>query len=270
MPIDDKMADPNSRNDWTRRRLLQAAAAAGGALGAGALSASDSVKATGAATGRAMMFDIDVRIPAGTLAAWERFWGEENVPALEANGQWLWGAWSSLTGPQNTVTHEWAYRDLAQFQDMEKMRTSNPQVLALRRKSIPIEDTVVSSVMTPLPYHPTEPFTAPAGQMGLIATHRIALAGASSTADYGAMAADYVTRAARHGAQLVGAYQSFFGWTPKYQLQVWRYAGVEQYLRIRQAIEADPSCQQLLTGMRSLFPLESVELHQPTSYSRIR
>jgi hypothetical protein len=74
----------------------------------------------------------------------------------------------------------------------------------------------------------------------------------------------------RHGARLVGAYQSFLGWTPSYHLQVWRYEGFEQYLRARQAIEADPKCQQLLTGMRALIPHESIELQRPLSYSRIR
>jgi hypothetical protein len=268
MPSDEKIATSGAHTDWTRRRLLQAAVGAGSTVSAGAWSAEEPARTANAA-GRAMMFDITVRIPPGMLDAWEHFWGDENVPALEANGQWLWGAWSSLTGQQNTITHEWAYRDLAHYQDMAKMRASNPQISALLPKGVSVEENVVSSVMTPLPYHPAEPYVSPAGQMGIIATHRIIpeRAGAS---DYISMAADYVARAARHGARLVGAYQSFFGWTPSYHLQVWRFEGFEQYLRARQAIEADPKCQQLLTGMRSLFPHESVELHRPMRYSRIR
>ena len=112
MPFDEKIATTGAHSDWTRRSLLQAAVVAGSTVSAGAWSADDPARTTSAA-GRAMMFDLTVRIPPGMLAAWEHFWGDENVPALEANGQWLWGAWSSLTGQQNTITHEWAYRDLA-------------------------------------------------------------------------------------------------------------------------------------------------------------
>jgi hypothetical protein len=256
-------------HEWSRRRLMMTGIVAGSALTAGARAATASTESAGAME-NAMMFDLTVRIAAGRLADWERFWGDENVPALEANGQWLWGAWTSISGRQNAITHEWAYRDLGHYESMVKMRSSNAQVHALAARGIPIEENLLSSVMTPLPYHPSQPYRPPTGQTGIIVTHRIAVERPGNTPDHSAIAADYVARATRHGAVLVGAYQSFFGWTPASLLQIWRYESMEQYARARQATESEPRCQQLLSGMRAIYPHETVELHRPLRYSRIR
>jgi len=217
-----------------------------------------------------LMFDLTVRIPPGLLDQWNHFWGEENVPALEENGQWLWGAWTSLTGQQNTVTHEWAYRDLAHYQAMATMRATNPHIHALAQHGVRIEENILSSVMTPLPYHPTSSPTRTADTDCLIVTSRVFLQGAGAAPEYAQLMAQYVARATTHGAKLVGAFQSFFGWTPSYQLHVWRYDSAGAYWTAMRTLNADPECQRLVSHLRSLQPHEVVEFQLPTPYSRLR
>ncbi len=211
-----------------------------------------------------MMFDLTIRIPAGRLDDWCQLWGEQYVPVLEANGQWLWGAWSGLTGQQDTISHQWAYTDLAHYQAMAAMRASDPRVA---QSGALIEEGLLSSVMTPLPYHPPE---TPSGERGIVATARLFPTRANNAVEYARLMAEFVPRAEAQGAQLLGAFESFFGWNPRYMLHVWRYAGMEQYWASRRAVEADPECRRLLTAMRTLIPHERVELHTPTPYSRIQ
>lgn len=266
--------------DTSRRRLLTTAlAGSGAALAATVGAAQPEISKSGqgpvrsASTDWNMMFDLTVRIPASSLNEWNSFWGEgkKNAALLEENGQWLWGAWRSLTGQQDTITHQWAYRDLAHYQDMGKMRLSNPRVLELTRYSVPIKENMQASIMTPLPYHPKSAPDTPAGQIGIIATHRIYnRTPGDGTAAHSRLMADHVAVAAKHGAQIVGAFESFFGWTPPYLLQVWRYPSIEQYWASRRAIEADPEGKRLLAELRDIFPHETVDLNQPTPYSRIR
>lgn len=126
-------------------------------------------------------------------------------------------------------------------------------------------------VLAPLPYHPKSVPEAPAGQTGIIVAHRIySRTPGDGTAAHSRLMADYVALAAKHGAQIVGAFESFFGWTPPYLLQVWRYPGIEQCWASRRAIEADPEGRRLLTGLRDIFPHETVDLNRPATYSRIR
>lgn len=268
-------------HDVGRRRLLSAALTGGSGLAVAAAVGAAQVEPSkeGQASNRSasgdwnMMFDLTVRIPPGKLDEWNNFWGEgrKNVALLEENGQWLWGAWRSLTGQQDTITHQWAYRDLAHYQEMAKMRRSNPRVQELARYSVPIKENMMASIMTPLPYHPKSVPEVPAGQTGVIATHRIySRTPGDGTAAHARLMADYVALAGKHGAQIVGAFESFFGWTPSYLLQVWRYPSIEQYWAARRAIEADPEGRRLLTELRDIFPHETVDLNQPTSYSRIR
>lgn len=276
-----KNASKTSNLDTSRRHLLSAAFAGGSGLalaavvGAAQSEHSKQRQTSGDSISRDwnMMFDLTVRIPSGKLEEWYRFWGEDkqNVAVLEENGQWLWGAWSSITGQQDTVTHQWAYRDLAHYQEMAKMRLSNPRVRELTRYSVPIKENVIASIMTPLPYHPKSVPETPAGQAGIVATHRIySRTPGDGNEAYARLMTDYVAVAAKHGAQIVGAFESFFGWTPPYQLQVWRYSSVEQYWTARRAIEADSEGRRLLAELREIFPHETVELNRPTPYSRIR
>jgi len=281
MKIDDDAQ--LTTNDVTRRRMLRDGLLAAGGLAATIATTSAVAEdnkpnaTTQASRGNAasgsdwkMMFDLTVRIPPGRLDDWNHFWGDQNVPLLEQNGQWLWGAWRALTGQQDTITHQWAYRDLAHYQAMAAMRATNPQVHALAGKGVPIDENVLSSVMTPLPYHPAAATMPAADKASVIETRRIYRAGMASGADHARLSAEYVSRATKHGAQLVGALESFFGWTPSYVLQVWRYPSIEQYAAARRAIEADVECQRLLTSLRSIFPHEVIDLHQPLPYSRIR
>lgn len=261
----------------SRRHLLHAAVAGGSALAANAAAAKENPQTVdpyrSASTDWTMMFDLSVRIPPGRFDDWVRFWGGQNIAVLEENGQWLWGAWSSLTGQRDVITHQWAYRDLAHYQAMAAMRMSNPQVQALARLSVPIEENIISSVMTRLPYHPPynqKGASQPQGDASVIVTNRMFRHGMGNTAGHSALAAEYVAAAGKHGAQLLGAFQSFFGWTPAYVLQVWRYASIERYVATQRAIETDPACRRLLTEMRSLLPNETVDLHRPMPYSRLR
>lgn len=217
-----------------------------------------------------MMLDLTVRIPAGTLDSWNDFWGRENVPALEERGQWLWGAWSSLTGQQNTITHQWAYRDLAHFQAMTAMRASDPHIHELAAHAVPIEEIMISSVMTPLAYHPAALPEARVQEPGIIVTSRILPQRPGSVTEYVRIAADYIALAAHHGAELTGAFQTYFGWTPSYLLHVWRYPTLEHYWTAHRAIEADREGHRLLATLRGIYPHETVDLHVPTSYSRLR
>lgn len=266
--------------ELSRRGLLHAMLAlSGGALTAAASTALGASDALGAESvpgtpprsdSLSLMFDLTVRIPPGQLDQWHHFWGDENVPALEENGQWLWGAWTSLTGQQNTVTHEWAYRDLAHYQAMATMRATDPRIHALAQHGVRIEENILSSVMTPLPYHAPSRPTRTAEADSLIVTSRVFLQGASGAPEYSQLMAQYVARAATHGAELLGAFQSFFGWTPSYQLHVWRYANVGAYWTTMRALNADAECQRLASQLRSLQPHEVVEFQLPTPYSRLR
>lgn len=276
-----EMPQPNPEElDPSRRCILRTVLAlTSAALSAAATSGSEAKGALGAEGAAAapprpdlvpLMFDLTVRIPPGQLDQWNHFWGEENVPALEENGQWLWGAWTSLTGQQNTVTHEWAYRDLAHYQAMATMRATNPRIHALAQHDVHIEESILSSVMTPLPYHPASSPTRPPDTDCLIATSRVFLQGAGAAPEYSQLMAQYVARAAMHGAELVGAFQSFFGWTPSYQLHVWRYGSVGAYWTAMRALNVDAECQRLASQLRSLQPHEIVELQLPAPYSRLR
>lgn len=258
----------------SRRHLLQAAVAAGGALTASAAGAAkDDPQTAGqhssASTDWTMMFDLSVRIPPGRFDDWIAFWGGQNIAVLEENGQWLWGAWSSLTGQQNVITHQWAYRDLAHYQAMAAMRSSNPRVRSLAPLGVPIEENMISSIMTKLPYHPDKP-PQPQGDAGIIVTNRIFRRSMGDIAGHSRLAAEYATLAAKHGMQLVGAFASFFGWTPSYILQIWRCESIERYGAALRAMDADPKCRRLLTEMRGILPYETVELHRPMPYSRLR
>jgi hypothetical protein len=248
-------------------------AAATPALGAaGAAGAAQESTSPSPPDPSSLMFDLTVRIPPGQLAQWNHFWGDENVAALEENGQWLWGAWTSLTGQQNTVTHEWAYRNLAHYQDMATMRATNPRIHELAQHGVRIEENVLSSVMTPLPYHPHSASAAPrtADVDTLIVTSRVFLQGAGTSPEYSQLMAQYVARAGQHGGELRGAFQSFFGWTPSYQLHVWHYGSAAAYFTAVKALDADAECQRLASQLRALQPHEVVELQRPTAYSRLR
>lgn len=263
-------------HDSDRRGVLRTLLATGGvALTATALL--DSViaqqqnSAGDPATNWHMMFEIYLRFPAGRLQDWYKFWGDLNVPLLEKNGQWLWGALTGLTGQENTISHFWAYRDLTHYQQILGGQTPrDPRIREVLPLSVPIEETLYSAVMTPTSYHPSR-VPEPTSKRSIIVTHRLLPTGAiGGNGEHARLAAEYVPIAEKHGAQLIGAFSTFFGFTPSYTLQLWRYPGIEQYLASRQAIEADAEGRRLLTEMQKLLPREIVTLHQPTPYSRLR
>lgn len=217
-----------------------------------------------------MMLDLTVRIPPGAQSQWDSFWGDKNVPLLEEKGQWLWAAWRPLTGQQDTVTHQWAYRDLEHFQAMAQMRATDPSVHELARSGVPIYETLSACVTTPLSYHPRVTRTGEARKPGVLVTSRVIHQNGVDLARYNALVADYLLQAATHGGELVGAFQSFFGWTPAYRQHIWWYPNVETYGQARRARESDPRCRQLAVEMRRLLPLETLQMHEPLRYSRLQ
>jgi len=222
-----------------------------------------------------MMFEINVRFPPGRLQDWNSFWGELNVPLLEQNGQWLWGALLGLSGLQNTATHFWAYRDLSHYQRiLGGGANRDPRIKEVLPKSVPIEESVYSGVMVPTLYHPKKTPDSQhndGGKDSIIVTHRILPGGATGNVpEHVRLAQEYVPIAEKQGAQLLGAFSTFFGWTPSYMLQIWRYRDIKHYLDTRRALDANAQASKLLIEMRKLVPRELVELHQPTPYSRIR
>lgn len=250
---------------WNRRQLLNAAVASGGLLASAA--SAQGVSASTAPTDWPLVFDLTVRFPQGRLADWNQFWGEENVPLLESKGQWLWGAWSSLTGQLNTVCHQWAYKDFAHYQAMADMRATDARVLELAKRNVPIEQVVNASIMSRLPYHPAVP-AKPRNEAGLIVTHRIYTGNGARLAEHIRLTRELTGLMNRYDAQLIGAFQTFFGWWPTYILQVWRYTSVEQYWKVRRDLDTDAAGQQLLKELRAINPHEVVELQRPMQYSR--
>jgi hypothetical protein len=169
------------------------------------------------------------------------------------------------------VTHEWAYRDLTHFQAMAKMRATDPEIRQLSHSpdDVPILEATQTSVLVPLPYHPAGK-PPPSGSAGaMIATRRVVREQGADGAQYNRLAADYAQLAAGHGAELAGAYQTFFGWTPAHSLEVWRYPSLDAYFSIERAIASDPQGRKLLTAMRQIWPHEAIALNQPLPYSRL-
>lgn len=280
-------------HDAHRRNVLRAALATGGAaLAATALVNDATAQQRGAgptnaeadpATSWRLMFEIYLRFPPGRLQDWYKFWGDYNVPLLEKNGQWLWGALTGLTGQENTITHFWAYRDLTHYQQIlggggggrgrgggGGQTRRDPPVREAAPASVPIEEVLYTAVMTPTSYHPSR-MPEPTSRRSIIVTHRLFPSGAmGGSPEHARLASEYVPIAEKNGAQLIGAFSSFFGFTPAYTLQLWRYPSVEQYIASRQAIAADATGGRLLAEMQKLLPREVTTLHEPTPYSRIR
>jgi hypothetical protein len=254
----------------TRRDLFLTAVAGGTAMTAAladGAAAQTSAPISDAPGG--MMFDIYVRYPAGKLEDWIKFW-TQNVVSLEARGQSLWAAWYGLTGQQDAATHQWAYRDLAHYQAMAKVR-SNPRAGgAAAAAVVPIEEVLFSAVMTPLPYHPEQPLPATHGDDSVIVTHRIVRPLMRDGQSHARLMGEYLALAASTGAELHGAFETFFGWTPSYMLHVWRYRSMDHYWSSRDAIARSADAVQLQAAMRAIYPTETIDLHRPMPYSRLR
>lgn len=264
-------------------RLLQTVAACGAALSAGSGAASAQTKAPAAAAPVfeklppwKVIYYLEYRIPQGKLDEFVSHWGGTQVPTLEKRtGQALWGGWSCLTGPDNVLTHNWAYRDLGHYETAGTLRRTDPEVVAaFGRQTVPIQGNLTSTFIERLSYHP-ETYPDPQREPGIIATHRIntnmSAAPGPRDKEHQSAASEYVQAAAKHGAKLVGAFQTMTGvTTPNFQLHVWRYADMKHYWDSRAAIEADPECRRLLAVMRDVYPQEIVQLHRPLSYSRLR
>lgn len=270
--ISDKASDDPG---MTRRGLLHPVLAGGTVLAAAALAGGDAgAEAAGlpALTSGSpnMLFDICVRFPAGKLDDWIKSW-TPNVALLEARGQTLWAGWYGLTGQQDTATHQWAYRDLAHYQAMSTMRSTSQAVRTQSATTVGLEEILFSAVMTPAPYHPQRPPKLTPGDNPVIVTHRVMRPpmGADGRAHAGMMA-DYIAIAAGTGAELCGAYESFFGWTPSYLLHIWRYPSMEHYWASHDALAAMAEAVRLRGAMRAIYPHELVDLHRPMPYSPLR
>lgn len=259
----------------TRRELLKPALASGVAVlatTAMAQAAAAQPRPESQTTARAwnMMFDIYLRFPPGRFDDWVRFWGGQTVAILEEGGQHLWAAWYGLTGQQDTVTHQWAYRDLAHFEDMEKMRRTNPRLQAAPIPPVPMDATLFSALMTPLPYHPVKVPTPSAGDTGVLVTHRILRPTIGDPKTHARLMQEYVALATNNGAEMLGAFETFFGWSPSYLLHLWRYRSMDHYWSSREAITETGNGPRLQAAMRAIYPQEVVDLQRPTPYSRLR
>jgi hypothetical protein len=255
----------------TRRDLFLTAAAGGTAITAAlAEGAAAQTSAPISAAPGGMMFDIYLRFPAGKLEEWIKSW-TQNVVSLEARGQSLWAAWYGLTGQQDSATHQWAYRDLAHYQAMAKLR-SNPRAADAATVPVtPIEEVLFSAVMTPLPYHPRQPPPKAAlGDDSVIVTHRIVRPFMRDGQTHARLMAEYLALTASTGAELHGAFETFFGWTPSYMLHVWRYRSMDHYWSTRDTIARTADAVRLQGAMRAIYPTEIVDLHRPMPYSPLR
>ena len=271
--------------DQKRRLFLQTAAmvATGGALSAAssrafaAEGAAPAIPTFGKLPPWKIIYHLEYRIPEGKLEEFSNHWGGTQVPALEKRtGQMLWGGWRAVSGLQNKLTHHWAYRDLAHYESAEILRRTDPEAkAAFGRQTVPIQEQIVSTMIVPLSYHPAVSYPdLPQNKPGVIATHRIntraSAAAGPKDQDHQAAAAAFAQAAAKHGAQLVGAFRTYEWSVPAFHLQVWRYASMDQYWAAREKIYADPQCRDLLATMHEIYPDETVELHLPLSYSRLR
>jgi hypothetical protein len=256
------------------RRELLAAAVGGGSLlltalatGAGRAVAAEAepMDLPNAEHDWRLMLDLTVRITPGALEQWSQHWKTVAVPALEEVGQWLWGGWSSLTGQQETITHQWAYRDLAHMQAMARIRSESPKIrgkLTGGGASI-LDNNLLTTALSALPYSPKSVQSRRPGSDSVIVAARTFSEGVTgSPSEYTKLMTDYVGRATSHGAQLAGAFESIFGWAPAYQLHVWRYPDMATYYNVRRAIETDAECQKLWAQLRTA-------LGRPLTYSRI-
>ena len=211
----------------------------------------------------------EARLPPGEWKQWEKVWGGRNVPLLERNGQWLWGAWRPLSGQIDTTTHKWMYRDVAHYKAMEKMKATDEIQRITRIDTPQTLELVASGLMIPLPYDPgLRPEKRVTGRR-IIVVATIRHEKGAKLDQYTALAGEFMPLARRHGAELLGAFETFYSRTIDYREHIWRFAGLDDWHAALRAIEGDAAASARLNAMRAILPHEVVSFQEPLNYSKV-
>lgn len=216
-----------------------------------------------------IFLEASPKIVPGKQGEWNSLIKNQMRAALESHGTRMVAAWTNLTGLQDSVTHLWAYEDLADLQKVRESRDADPNVRALFEQVHNLVENEPRRVLTPLRYHPADALSRRSDRPGILMTAALRVRSTHLGEFLDIFEKEFLPITKTVGMELVGAFQTALGSPPEI-LDLWYFPSIEQYWAAMRGIGGDPDARRLIGEIRRVAPEEVINLHAPTPYSPFR